>query len=45
LASNTPNKFLEICVEMVARFILLVRQKVREDGTPETEMDLLDWLK
>lgn len=23
----------------------VVRQKVREDGTPETEKDLLDWLK
>ena len=23
----------------------VVRQKVRADGTPETEKDLLDWLK
>ena len=23
----------------------VVRQKVREDGTPETEKDLVDWLK
>ena len=23
----------------------VVRQRVREDGTPETEKDLLDWLK
>ena len=23
----------------------VVRQKVREDGTPETEKDLLDWLQ